>query len=185
MRGPSRLPNSACSRSMRMPLTVARVARCFMPTANPSCGLRTANQPLHREEESECWVLDRTDVHGEFNLRGRTQLHRGDAARTAILGRLLEAQTSLQRGHSRHYLVVYSLATSDEVWHVELPIHSSYQGMSPIVVASPNADRLIVVAGTGLAHYRVSHRNDKGDPTAYFLAWRGGSAPVPRRCSCA
>ena len=31
------------------------VARCFMPTANPSCGLRTANQPLHREEESECW----------------------------------------------------------------------------------------------------------------------------------
>ena len=86
----------------------------------------------------------------------------------------LEAQTSLQRGHSRHYLVVYSLATSDEVWHVELPIHSSYQGMSPIVVASPNANRLIVVAGTGVAHYRVSHRNDKGDPTAYFLAWRGG-----------
>lgn len=86
----------------------------------------------------------------------------------------LEAQTSLERGHSRHYLVVYSLATSDEVWHAELPIHSSYQGMSPIVVASPNADRLIVVAGTGLAHYRVSHRNDKGDPTAYFLAWRGG-----------
>ena len=88
----------------------------------------------------------------------------------------LEAQTSLERGHSRHYLVVYSLATSDEVWHIELPLHSSYQGMSPIVVASPNADRLIVAAGTGLAHYRVSHRNDKGDPTAYFLAWRGGIA---------
>ena len=86
----------------------------------------------------------------------------------------LEAQTSLERGHSRHYLVLYSLATSDEVWHVELPLHSSYQGMSPIVVASPNANRLIVVAGTGVAHYRVSHRNDKGDPTAYFLAWRGG-----------
>lgn len=90
----------------------------------------------------------------------------------------LEAQTNLERGESRHYLVVYSLTTSDDVWHVELPLQSAYQGMIPVVHASPNGERLVVVAGSGVARYRCSQKDDKGVPSAYFLEWRGSSGPA-------